>query len=56
MGGRGELVIAAAWTGITTLLLPEGKTIYRTFGLPINLTDISKLTVPMLMFCAKLLS
>ncbi|XP_043266625.1 ATP-dependent DNA helicase pif1-like [Venturia canescens] len=35
--GRGKRVSAMAFTGIVAILLPEGKTVHKTFGLPVPL-------------------
>lgn len=39
--GRGRIALAAAWTGIAALLLDDGKTIHKTFGLPVPITETS---------------
>lgn len=33
--GRGQTALATAWTGIAALLLEEGTTLHRLFGLPV---------------------
>ena len=35
--GRGKCVSAMAFPGISAILLPEGKTVHKTFGLPVPL-------------------
>nr|XP_046472571.1 uncharacterized protein LOC124214349 [Neodiprion pinetum] len=37
--GRGKCVSAMAFTGIAAILLPEGKTVHNTFGLPVTLYE-----------------
>lgn len=39
--GMGLSALAAAWTGIASLLLDGGTTIHRLFGLPVPLTETS---------------
>ena len=35
--GEGQKVVSITWTGIASILLPEGMTSHRTFKLPLDL-------------------
>lgn len=39
---KGGNILTCAFTGVAACLLPNGKTLHATFGLPVPVTDDSK--------------
>ena len=45
---EGQKVVSMAWTGIASILLPEGMTSHRTYKLPLDLSNIETTLISVL--------